>query len=334
MESGNAEAPYPSSRLVTDIEWSDREIINGSHGDNWPMTWIESDIQILAWGDGTGFDGEDSLSLGFAELRGDPPDVQASEFRSDADTPTGFGREGRKTSGLLMVDDTLYMFVRNSRLTDDHRSARVAWSTDRGRTFSWADWCFTKTFGCPTFVQFGPSYADARDDYVYIASQDNNDAYRFSPNIVLARAPKHSVPHRDEYEFFAGTDNGEPMWSSDIDDRVSIFHDPKGTHRISITYNSGIERYVLTSSHEVEGQIDSHGPGYGLFIAPEPWGPWHTVYYDDDFVGGKGEGEGAYHHRFPTKWMSKDGESMWMVYSRLASEHYKFLLREATLTTT
>lgn len=245
-------------------------------------------------------------------MRGNPPGLRVTEFESDADTDVGWGRDGRKTSDLLAVDGTLYMFVRNARLGDDHRNARLAWSTDHGRTFEWTDWNFSETLGTPTFVQFGPDYANARDEYVYVVSQTNDDAYGFSPDVVLARVPKDDVPNRDAYEFYAGESGDEPTWSASIDDREAIFSDPKGTQRVAMTYNPGIDRYVLTASHEVDGQSGPHGPGLGLFAAPEPWGPWRTLYNDDDFVGGKGDGEGAYHYRFPPKWIGDNGRRMTM----------------------
>jgi hypothetical protein len=324
-----SDAPYPASERIADVEWSERTAVEPSHGDNWPMTWVEDDLQLLAWGDGRGFSDRDPLTLGFAEVRGDPPDVSVSGFESDADTPVGWGTEGRKASGLLQVGDTLYMFVRNARLADDHRNARLAWSTDRGRTFEWADWAFTETFGAPAFVQFGPGYAGARDDHVYVVSQANDDAYEFSPDLVLARVPRDAVPDRDAWEFFAGHGDDGPSWSADVADRRPVFHDPNGTQRVAMTYDAGLDRYLLTSGHEVAPQVGPHGTGFGLFEAPEPWGPWRTVHYDHDFVGGNGENEGAYHYRFPAKWVRDDGEAAWLVYSRLADEHYKFLLRRA-----
>lgn len=327
------DAPYPASERIVDVEFGEQTPIEGSNGDNWPIAWVDDDLQIPAWGDGTGFTDREPLTLGFAEIRGEPPDVSVTGFESDADTPVGWGREGRKASSLLMVDDTLYMFVRNARLGDDHRNARLAWSTDRGRSFTWADWNFTETFGAPAFVQFGPGYANARDDYVYVVSQANDDAYEFDPDIVLARVPTTAVTDRDSYEFFAGYGDDGPTWSRDVDDRAPIFSDPNGTQRVAMTYNPGIDRYMLATSHEVSDQVGPHGSGFGLFVAEEPWGPWRTAYYDHDLVGGLGEGEGAYHFRFPAKWISDDGERLWMVYSRLADEHYRFLLKPVTLRT-
>ena len=44
--------------------------------------------------------------------------------------------------------------------------AQLAWSTDRARTWSFADWKFAE-FGLIGFVNFGRDYAGARDNYVF-----------------------------------------------------------------------------------------------------------------------------------------------------------------------
>ncbi|HOA51735.1 MAG TPA: hypothetical protein PKI05_05720, partial [Thermogutta sp.] len=50
--------------------------------------------------------------------------------------------------------------------------------------------------------------------------------------------------------------------------------------------------------------------GCGVFDAPEPCGPWTTVFHTDRWDVGPGE-SGC----FPTKWMSTDGREMWLVFS-------------------
>jgi hypothetical protein len=47
-----------------------------------------------------------------------------------------------------------------------------------------------------------------------------------------------------------------------------------------------------------------------VFDAPEPCGPWTTVYYADRWNEGW-----TIHQRFHTKWMSGDGRTMWLVFS-------------------
>jgi len=292
----------------------------------------DDDLLYTAYGDGAGFSNSDTrYSLGFATVAGDPPTHTGQDFRSDADTPVGEGPNGIKASGLLMVDGVLYMFVRNYIVDRSFSNSRLAWSLDHGRTWVWANWYFADTFGCPEFVQFGNNYAGARDMYVYIASQANDSAYSWSPDIVLARVPQDRMADRSAYEFFAGKDSqAQPLWSSDINQRRPVFTDPNGTQRISMTYNAALRRYFLTSSHQ-DGSGNVHTPALGVFDAPEPWGPWTTVYYNDTWSEVP-----TYHHKFPTKWMSDDGRTMWLVFSGSGSAtsgcYNCFVVRKATLT--
>jgi hypothetical protein len=208
----------------------------------------------------------------------------------------------------------------------------LAFSTDHGVHWTWADWHFSDTFGCPEFVQFGNNYAGARDNYVYIASQANDSAYGFSPDIVLARVPKRKVADRTCYEFFTGIDAlDKPTWSGDVEKRKPIFTDTNGVQRIAVTYNAPLRRYILTASHRPPGSTSTHTAALGVFDAPEPWGPWTTVYYSDHWSVKDGKDCRTYHHKFPTKWMSRDGKTMWLLYSGLDCDLYGFCLKRASL---
>jgi len=50
--------------------------------------------------------------------------------------------------------------------------------------------------------------------------------------------------------------------------------------------------------------------GFGIYDAPEPWGPWTTVFYTDNWDVGPGETSS-----FPTKWMSANGTTIHLVFS-------------------
>ena len=66
-------------------------------------------------------------------------------------------------------------------------------------------------------------------------------------------------------------------------------------------------RFTDTSFHTGPGQL-------GVFDAPQPWGPWTTVAYYEDWGRMGTEGHGL-NCDFPQKWMSDDGRSMWCVFS-------------------
>lgn len=327
-----AQTPYPFSKVVTKLAWdSDAVRLTDGSGDNWPMVEGEDGALYTTYGDGEGFGKRaPRLTIGFAKMTGEFPNYAGVDIPSNIDAPMGGGPTGIKSSGLVLVDGTMYLFVRNISIARDFTNSRMAWSKDYMKTWTWADWHFSETFGCPEFVQFGKNYQGARDNYVYIASQDNDNPYHYWPDIVLARVPRAAVGDRAKWEFFAGRDpGGRPVWSPDLYKRKPVFTDPKGAQRIAITYNAALKRYFLTTSHKVDANAQdvTHTGALGVFEAPEPWGPWSTVYYDD-YWSGK---DRTYHHKFPTKWMSSDGRTMWLLYSGLGAGNYAFCLKKATL---
>ncbi len=319
-------APCPPSDAVTEIEWAPKNTIaraaDGS--DNWPITWADDGHLYAAYGDGWGFEPkvEKKLSLGLARIAGGPEDFKGLNIRSKTGERLGQGAAGAKASGMLCVDGVLYMLVRN---TDN---SQLAWSTDHGKTWQWSDWKFETSFGAPTFLNFGRDYAGARDGYVYVYSNDSHSAYEPADRMVMARVPKDSLRNRQAYEFFKGLDaEGEPLWTKDIRSRGAVFVNPGGCYRGGISYNAGRKRYLWCQV--LPFSTDDRGPrfqgGFGVYEAPEPWGPWRTVFYTENWDVGPGETSS-----FPTKWMSDDGQTCYLVFS--GDDH--FSVRKATLHST
>ncbi len=154
--------PYPPSQVVTRVEWAAAaEITRRARGsDNWPMTWGDDDALYTAYGDGKGFEPtvELKLSLGLSRITGGANDFIAENIRSPTVEMHGDGAIGKKASGMLMVDGVLYLLVRNAG------NSQLAWSRDHGRTWTWSAWKFTKSFGCPTLLNFGRNYAARATD--------------------------------------------------------------------------------------------------------------------------------------------------------------------------
>jgi hypothetical protein len=315
--SGAGDDPYPRSPVIEGITWAPAATIvrEAKDSDNWPLTWADDDHLYTAFGDGTGFDPKvpEKLSLGVARVEGGPAGFRGVNLRAATIERKGDGKKGPKASGLLMVDGVLYLWVRNTG------NAQLAWSDDHGRTWTWSPWTFTASFGCPSFLNFGKNYAGARDDYVYIYSHDSDSAYAPADRLVLARVPKDRIRTRGAYEFFKGRDaDGRPAWTANLDGRGAVFANRGGCYRTHVSYNAPLGRYLMCQTG-----VDSNvRAGFGIYDAPEPWGPWTTVERSDRWDVTPGES-----CSFPTKWMSPDGTTLHLVFSGDDS----FAVRQATL---
>jgi hypothetical protein len=293
--------------VIQRINWAPAESIvrKARGGDNWPLTWADDGFLYTAYCDGNGFEPflPEKLSLGFARVEGGPADFKGINIRSATGEQRGDGKAGKKASGMLMVNGVLFMWTRNAG------NPQLAWSKDHGQTWAWSDWTWTTSFGCPTFLNFGRNYAGARDDYVYVYSHDNHSAYLPADRMVLARVPKARIKDRDAYEFFAGRDaRNQPIWTADIAQRVGVFAHEDRCYRSSISYNPGLKRYLWCQI--LPGDDPRFRGGFGIYDAPEPWGPWTTAFFTETWDVGPGE-TGS----FPTKWMSADGRTLHLVFS-------------------
>jgi hypothetical protein len=323
VEAVNWDSPYPNSEVIVNLKWDDQKhIIRRAEGsDSWPMTWADDDCLYTAFADGWGFEPKtaEKLSLGFARVQGVPPSFEGTNIRSSAEH-YGDGKSGKKASGMLMVDGALYMWVRNAN--DDGSHSQLAWSQDYGTTWSWCSWVFEE-FGYCTFINFGKNYENARDDFVYLMTHDSPSAYEVADRFVLMRVNKIRIRERDAYEYFERIDHfGTPVWTDDSGKRGAVFEHKRNCFRSGITYNKGLRRYIWwqvkfredaerSASMFQSRDTDPRFVGsFGVFEAPEPWGPWATVFYTEKWDVGVGE-TGS----FPTKWMSEDGRTMHLVFS-------------------
>jgi len=319
--------PPPPSPVIKNIQWAPKETIRrqAKGSDNWPMTWGDDDALYTAYGDGNGFEPfvPKKLSLGFAKVLGTPTNFSGVNLRSETGEQFGDGPRGKKASGMLMAGGVLYLWARNAG------NSQLAWSADHGTTWTWSDWKFTNSFGCPTFLNFGGNYAGARDEFVYVYSPDRNSAYEPSDRLILARVPKGRVNERGAYGFFQSLDAaGRPVWTADLAERGGVLSNPGRCYRPGVTYNPALRRYLMVMtlpgprSRDAAGRIDTRfAGGLAVYDAPEPWGPWTTAYLAEHWDIGPGDTAS-----FPVKWISADGRTAWLVFSGEDS----FAVREAT----
>ena len=138
-----------------------------------------------------------------------------------------------------------------------------------------------------------------------------------SLDLVVVRGGEGGKQWRGD-EFFVRRDaDNQPVWTKDIDERGAVFEHEGRCYRSGISYNAGLGRYVwcqIVPSENLafaggKGDVRFEG-GFGVYDAPEPWGPWTTTHFTENWDVGPGETSS-----FPPKWISDDGKTMRLVFS-------------------
>jgi hypothetical protein len=126
--------------------------------------------------------------------------------------------------------------------------------------------------------------------------------------IDLMRVPKDKIMEQAAYEFFAGLDDsGNPTWTENLATRIPVFEDHSGVGwNVSVSYNAGLGRYLLMTEH-----TRSFAGNLGIFDAPEPWGPWTTAGYYNNW-GGFGT---TFFWNISNKWTSADGKDFTLIFT-------------------
>jgi hypothetical protein len=305
---------------------------NKEHGDLWPSCWSDDDNVYGAYGDGQGF-GDTWHDIGVARISGMPGNLTGTQLAAGDQIGRIWGDPSqyyRKPTGMVCVNGDLYLAVQDLKqgTLDSAPSATIVKSTDRGATWTsdrTAPMFSDQKFTTIMFLDYGKDNANSPDGYVYAYGLDYNwrDTYSPAPDpadLYLARVPATSVQDRSAWQFYAGDGNGTPVWTSDIDQRVSVLHDdhrvyqnvgtagrPSDLSVISqggVVYDKPLNRYIYTSWTEYT---------YEFYEAPTPWGPW-SHFTPKDFGGypWTHTKHGGYATTIPSKYISADGRSMWL----------------------
>jgi len=343
--------PYPRSSLITGVTF-DKYRLHKGDGDMWPLTWASDGDLYGAAGDNMGspmnfwkITGEPGWSLIVERVDNLPMDPAVYCQKPNVDRKNGI-----KPASLLSLNGMLYFALENHNYGDNpsfNRQHNInAWiitSTDFGKTWNRSatpEDFFTGRLASPHFLQFGKDYSSARDEYVYAyfpAADDGNSYWENGDYLLLGRVPKDKILARGAWEFYTGADkSGQPTWNRDDKLAQPVFRYYHMTGENHVSFNRGIKRYLMGNY----GFMDDNGnprpyhqswpqsvypSQLTLYEAPEPWGPW-SLFYQDDNWGTYGD----YQPSFPTKWMSEDGKTLWMV-SAGTYDDYNFTVQKLTL---
>lgn len=347
-----------TSTFFSSVTIEDRNsyTVPGSNGDLWPSAWSNDDYVYTANGDGPGF-GSVNSDIAVGRLSGTPGSMKGQGLAyGDSVAKVWSGSEfNRKPTGMVSVGGTLYLAVQDLRSTkdgtfDEAPAASIYKSTDKGKTWTGTSSPMFKDYKFTTimFLDYGKDNSKSPDGYVYAYGLDNNWRDSFSGlvddpvNLYLARVPANSVQDITKWEFFSGT-SSKPAWSKNIDSRKPVLTDTRRVYeRVtdnmpsvrdmsvisqgSIVYNSALKRYIYASWTEYT---------YEFYESPTPYGPF-KLFVQKDFGGypwSSNTKYGGYGCVIPSKFISSDGRTMWIVSTTFVSDtnQYAYAMRKMTV---
>ncbi len=316
---------FPKSSVFSGLEWlSDRipypepEI----KGDTFPMTWADDDEIYTSAGDPLW--GESKSGLDVEKFSGGPLDYKISKIHPMNDY-LGWGGDGPKPSGMICVDGILYLAFQNMLrsqkpaygLVSQHGSdAHIVYSPNKG--LFWIPALANigtpmfpgHKFGGPTFINFGKNNTNARDGNIYAVSSDQWDN---GSNLRLGRAPSDRITDRGAWEWVCAFDQeGSPAWSGNLDSAIPILSLHRWISIPEMVYLAGIQRYLLLTWRLHGDFSPEQGTDLLIFEAPEPWGPFSLVHFEEYW---EGKEFNPYCPRIPLKWMDADGLTGWLQFS-------------------
>lgn len=267
--------------------------------------------------------GSDPLNLFVQDI---PPQI-------DGD-PRPYG--GRYPAGSLLYNGVWYYGTYTLRNNSQNDCGGVGWtelgpfvgfrtSTDGGA--NWLDTPHSPSqslfgenpdvapvrIGAPHFVDFGRNMQHSPDGKAYLLAHGSTDAsscnnWIQADHIYLLRVKPslQTINDRNAYEFFAGEDSaGKPIWSHRFADLKPLLDWPGHLGSASATWIPGLRRYLMFVTHGKSGtQADSMA-----LEAPTLTGPWRIVTYWSNF------GPFTYFLNVPSKFLSPDGRTAWLLYS-------------------
>ncbi|MBE0653240.1 MAG: DUF4185 domain-containing protein [Bacteroidales bacterium] len=173
--------------------------------------------------------------------------------------------------------------------------------------------------GSPHFVDFGRNMEHSPDGKAYLVAHgaDLNDAHpRFynaswitGDQVYLFRVTPsvENINDIGKYEFYAGKDKkGNPLWTTNFNEIKPLLEWNNNMGCVTVTYNAPLKKYLMcvTDGGNTCAKMNSY-----ILEADQLTGEWKLVSYMKNF------GEQAYFLNIPSKFISDDGKTAWLLYS-------------------
>jgi hypothetical protein len=173
--------------------------------------------------------------------------------------------------------------------------------------------------GSPHFVDFGKNMQHSPDGKAYMVAHgaDINDpkprfynaSWITGDQIYLLRVTPspENINDASKWEFYAGKDNqGNPLWTNDFKQIRPLLEWNNNMGCVTVTYNPVLNRYLMCVT---DGGMTCAKMNTYLLESESLTGEWRMISYMKHF------GEQAYFVNIPSKFISADGKTMWLLYS-------------------
>jgi hypothetical protein len=343
-----ADCPFQPSASITGVEFTGRHA-EYTEADTWYPSWAADGNLYSPWTDGevnglSSGSGGDNATTGHATITGDDPlklsVINEGVFRS---SPRPY--EARYPCGSLVYNGIWYYGT--YCLHPSWREIRdeipynwpwlgpipgFRWSTDLGKTWNETPCMPAKPLfgesalkgeplkiGAPHFVDFGKNMEHSPDGKAYLTGHGASvgpEGRRFAYNswmtgdeIYLVRVTPsiETINDVSKYEFFSGHDvSDEPLWSREFRDIKPLAGWKDNMGCVTMTYNSPLKKYLMCVTDG--GNTVDYFNTY-ILESDHVTGPWRLVTYLKHF------GQQAYFVNIPSKFISKDGHTIWLCYT-------------------
>ncbi len=181
--------------------------------------------------------------------------------------------------------------------------------------------------GAPHFVDFGKNMEFSPDGKAYLVAHgsDTSDTkWRFwntswitGDQIYLLRVTPSpdNINDGSKYEFYGGKDeNGEPIWTKNFNQIKPLLEWNNNMGCVTVTYNAPLKKYIMCVT---DGRFTNSPMNTYMLESDNLTGDWKLITYMKYF------GEQGYFVNIPSKFISNDGLSFWLLYSGNYSGPFK-----------
>lgn len=326
--------PFPRSSVIAGATWSSLRHSPPANqfGDVLPVTWAD-DGQLYVLIDDGGTDspkngalwrnslaritGAPLSNLRFQRVGNGPPPATWKQIHQNHSLWSGpLGTY--YATGLVSVNHAFYATqVNNWRWGSNgpfNGLAGIAYSGDHGDHWSFAQKPFPGPTGNLNWIQTGRDL-DSPDGYVYAISTEREFN---ASTLLLGRSQANPVAMTDpgNWQWASGwlaTPSPTPNWSSPIATAKPILTWPGHITYPRMVYDPGLHRYLLTFTYSYGSSppaVWRDGSELVILDAPNPWGPFTFVARQQYFGPSNG-----YDPEFPVKWMSANGQDLWLIWA-------------------